>query len=376
MRALSLLPPIRQGSVIFDAGCGPGRASMVLAAALKQKIIAVDLCEDFLSALQAAASAQGMGDLIEARCANMAKLDATPKSINLIWSEGAIYCIGFDNGLSLWRPLLAEDGLIACTELSWLTAQQSEESSQFWNAAYPGMRSISENLMAAESLGYACLDYFVLPESCWWDEYYGPLSHNIEQLKSEDKRDDYLCRAIENAATEIEMFRQYSNEYGYVFYLLQKSNVSIERANDSDASAIARVFRQSRALLTFLPCLHTEEEDLQFFAKKILPTHTVFVAKESDSDNIVGFITFDHRWVHQLYLVPDQIHTGIGSRLLNLVKSKTDRLQLWAFKKNVMAAKFYAKHGFKPIEETDGSNNEEKEPDVLFEWIRANEIQK
>jgi hypothetical protein len=41
------------------------------------------------------------------------------------------------------------------------------------------------------------------------------------------------------------------------------------------------------------------------------------------------------------------------------------------FQKSVAAIRFYLAQGFREIERTDGSRNEAREPDVLFEWVRG-----
>ena len=46
-------------------------------------------------------------------------------------------------------------------------------------------------------------------------------------------------------------------------------------------------------------------------------------------------------------------------------------LRLWVFQKNTAALAFYRARGFREVERTDGSRNEEREPDVLLAWSRA-----
>ena len=71
-----------------------------------------------------------------------------------------------------------------------------------------------------------------------------------------------------------------------------------------------------------------------------------------------------------LYLLPGQYRRGIGSMLLDKAKSLSNgRMQLYAFQRNARARAFYEHHGFKAIESGDGSENEENEPDVLYEWV-------
>jgi serine/threonine-protein kinase HipA len=223
LHALELLPPIPKKARIYDLGCGPGCASIILANKLQQKIIAVDLSEDFLRQLNDNTVKYGDVDLIETRCGDMMELSEHPETIDLIWTEGAIFIPGFDNALAHWRPMLKKKGLIACTELSWLTTERSNAATMFWKTNYPAMRSVKENIAAAEKLGYTCLNHFTLPESCWWNKYYHPLLQNIERLEEEAAKDEILSNAISNTKAEIELFRYHHHEYGYVFYLLQKS---------------------------------------------------------------------------------------------------------------------------------------------------------
>lgn len=144
--------------------------------------------------------------------------------------------------------------------------------------------------------------------------------------------------------------------------------VTIEEACTGDAKAIAELMRLSReAALPYLPKLHTREEDLTYIQEHLLPSNRVYVARD-DSHRLVGYIAFDDEWVNHLYLLPDSTRIGIGSQLLNIAKGQRAHLQLWCFQKNDSARQFYEKHGFKIIKETDGSDNEEKEPDWLFVW--------
>jgi ribosomal protein S18 acetylase RimI-like enzyme len=62
---------------------------------------------------------------------------------------------------------------------------------------------------------------------------------------------------------------------------------------------------------------------------------------------------------------------GIGTSLLNIAQQASDRLQLWTFQRNTNARRFYERRGFALVRKTDGSRNEEKEPDALYRWTRS-----
>ena len=217
--ALRRLPPVPPAPRVLDLGCGAGRQTLVLAEALRTRVVAVDLHQPFLDQLNASAQAQGLAALVETRCADMATLEVAPGSVDLLWSEGAIYLLGFEDGLRLWRPWLAPGGLVAITECSWLGATRAEELAAFWREAYPAIGSVADNRARAGRAGFEVCDWFALPASAWWDDYYTPLLRRMEELAP--RADPTLAAIIAETAREIDLYRRYHADYGYVFYLLR-----------------------------------------------------------------------------------------------------------------------------------------------------------
>jgi len=87
-------------------------------------------------------------------------------------------------------------------------------------------------------------------------------------------------------------------------------------------------------------------------------------------DAMTGFIAFREGWIDQLYVLPGAQGRGIGTSLLEIAQHAFDHLQLWTFQRNANARRFYQARGFALLRETDGSGNEEKEPDALYRWTR------
>jgi GNAT superfamily N-acetyltransferase len=142
------------------------------------------------------------------------------------------------------------------------------------------------------------------------------------------------------------------------------------RATLDDADGIAAVFSSSLRLLTFLPVLHTVEEDRRFIENIILKECEVIVA-EGDP-GIVSFLAPNGEEIRLLYSHPDFIGSGAGSLLLDAVKkSSVAALELWCFQANERARRFYEERGFRAVRFTDGQDNEEKVPDVRYRWVRA-----
>jgi len=140
----------------------------------------------------------------------------------------------------------------------------------------------------------------------------------------------------------------------------------------NDADAIARVFSPSLRLLTFLPELHTVEEDRWFIANIILKECEVTVAEQHNS--IVSFLARQDEEIRLLHTHPNFIGLGAGSLLLDAAKTAgSAALELWCFQSNVCARQFYEARGFRPIKFTDGQHNEEKTPDVRYRWEQSTE---
>jgi len=223
LRALGSCGAIPPSPRVLDLGCGSGRQTLVLARALRSRVLALDNHAPFLRELERRAAEASLGDLVETRCADMGAPGVATGAFDLIWSEGAIYILGFENGLRTWRPLLAPGGRLAVTECSWLGDDPPVEVREFWQAAYPMMGSIPANCERARRVGFEVLDAFPLPASAWWDDYYRPLLARVQQLEPEARDNEVLAGAIAEVHQEIELFERYGATYGYVFYVCRTS---------------------------------------------------------------------------------------------------------------------------------------------------------
>jgi len=141
----------------------------------------------------------------------------------------------------------------------------------------------------------------------------------------------------------------------------------LRRATIADADAIAAVFSPSFRLLTFLPPLHTVEEDRWFIENVILRDCEVTLAE--DESGIVAFLARQGEEVRLLYAHPDRVGMGAGTQLIEAAtRSGVAALELWCFEANTRGRRFYEKRGFRAVRFTDGAHNEEKMPDVRYRW--------
>ena len=150
--------------------------------------------------------------------------------------------------------------------------------------------------------------------------------------------------------------------------------IDLRQAVPGDADAIAEIHTTARReAMPWLAVVHTDEETRDWVANIVLPNQDVWVA-EIDGE-VVGYAAIDGAELSDLYVRPGYQGRGIGTALLEKAKELSPgQLGLWAFQRNDGARRFYERHGFEVIELTDGSDNEEREPDVRYRWIRDSRL--
>jgi ribosomal protein S18 acetylase RimI-like enzyme len=141
---------------------------------------------------------------------------------------------------------------------------------------------------------------------------------------------------------------------------------AVRRAEPADAPAVAETFTAAFAGLTYLPKLHTADEDRAFFGR-VVAEHEVWVAEQDG--RIVGFAALSDDVLEHIYVRPDLQGRGIGGALLDVAKQRRPNgFGLWVFQQNAGARRFYERHGLQLVRETDGAGNEERTPDAFYKW--------
>ena len=222
VKALSFIDGITEGSTIADLGCGTGCQTIYLANNTAAQITALDIAPASIEKLNDTIIQKGLGQRVKAVTGSMDNLPFDKNSLDVIWSEGAIYHIGYERGLQYWRDFLKPNGYIAVTESTWFTNERPSEINDFWMAGYPQIGTMPVKIKQMLGAGYMPVAAFILPDNCWTDNYYTPLAQT---------RRDFLAKYAENPAAqkwvdfsiyEEELYKQYSTYYGYAFYIGKK----------------------------------------------------------------------------------------------------------------------------------------------------------
>jgi len=223
LRALGFMNlPVDREYKIADIGCGTGSPTLTLAKSLKGHITAVDLFPEFLSELEEKARISGLDQRITTVATSMEELPFEREEYDLIWSEGAIYNMGFENGIKKWRDHLKPGGYLAVSELTWIRPSRPKEIEAFWEAEYPEISPASKKIMQLEKNGYALMGYFYLNPESWISNYYNSLEARFSSFLERHHLADLAQKVVEDQKTEIALYRKYMDYYSYGFYVARK----------------------------------------------------------------------------------------------------------------------------------------------------------
>jgi ubiquinone/menaquinone biosynthesis C-methylase UbiE len=207
---------------IADIGCGTGSSAMLLARLLNARITAVDVLQDFLEVLENRAEKMGLTEKIRTLNRSMDNLPFGDEEYDVIWSEGAIYNIGFEKGVKAWRRFLKTGGMMVVSEITWLTADRPSELQEYWQNEYPEIDAASSKIDILEKNGYAPVAYFVLPEQCWLDNYYRPLQDGFEAFLERNGNSESAQAIVNAEKKEIALYEKYQAHYSYGVYIARK----------------------------------------------------------------------------------------------------------------------------------------------------------
>jgi SAM-dependent methyltransferase len=195
---------------------------MTLAQHTPGHITGLDLFPGFIDLFNANAAKLNLADRVNGIVGSMDNLPFQNGELDLIWSEGAIYNIGFERGLNEWRKFLKTGGYVAVTEASWFTRERPDEIHDFWMAHYPEIDTIPNKVAQMQKAGYIPVATFILPENCWTDNYFIPQKARQEEFLEKYARNKTVEDFIAFMRREAELYSKYKQYYGYVFYIGRK----------------------------------------------------------------------------------------------------------------------------------------------------------
>jgi SAM-dependent methyltransferase len=223
VRALGLCRELPQAPAIADLGCGVGGQTLQLAELIPSgSIVAIDRHAPSIERLRRTIVERGLQSRIRAVVGDMARPEQAPGSFDLVWSEGALYCIGLRDALRVCHDLLRPGGYLAFTEAVWRRADPPPEVAASFDLDYPDMGRTVDAVAAIEDSGLDLVGHFTLPDEAWWDEFYTPMEARIVELRGRFADDHEASAILDQLAAEPEMHRRHAAFYAYEFFVARR----------------------------------------------------------------------------------------------------------------------------------------------------------
>jgi len=222
-RAFNTIPKLQTSPLILDIGCGQGMQTIEIAIISGGNIIALDNHQTFLDMLMKQAKKQRVEEKIVPKNMSMLDMDFEKETFDIIWSEGALYFMGFQNGLRRCHQLLKDKGYLAVTELVYTVPNPPNAVVEYIESEYPDIKNIEENIETIKNEGFHLISNFTLPESAWRDNYYLPMEKELPRLNKKYQGNEVALAVFEGFRKEIEFYKKYSKYYGYEFFVMQKN---------------------------------------------------------------------------------------------------------------------------------------------------------
>lgn len=198
-QAYHILPPIKKPTIL-DCGCGNGIPTIELAILSKGYIIAVDIDKKSLALLKQKAKALNLTKHIRTRKCNLEKLHFKKYYFDIIWCEGAINSIGFEQAICSWKQFLQSSGFMVI---------------------HDQIKDHKRKLKSIPAYGYNLVDKFIISAASWYHEYLKPLEKRILELKNKYKIRQNIIDILNQEAYEIELFKRNPDDFASIFYIMQ-----------------------------------------------------------------------------------------------------------------------------------------------------------
>lgn len=202
---------------ILDIACGVGSSTVLLANHFKNSVVeGFDLFKHYKESLDEKITENALSDRVYSYCMDMKDPDFANEEFDIVFCEASIEIIGFKKGLNEWKRLLKPEGYMIVSDITWLK-KPSSESRKFWKNTYSEIDTVENKIKAIENEGYEFIDYITVPKKDW-NEYYNKLEKNLNSLSSDKSAKDFITQLKK----EITTYRQNSDDYSYVFYIMKK----------------------------------------------------------------------------------------------------------------------------------------------------------
>ena len=199
-KAFLMLPELFNPTIL-DIGCGSGVPTLELARLSNGQIIGIDISQPLLDELTRKIEAAGLSNRVQTVKSSLFEMDFPDERFDLVWAEGSVYVIGFEQGLKSWRRLIKPKGFLV---------------------VHDETDDLTKKLEQIPICGYELIGHFIVSSDEWWREYYEPLEKRIQELHVQYPDDEEALKVLDKERREVEMFKRNPKRFGSVFFVMQK----------------------------------------------------------------------------------------------------------------------------------------------------------
>ena len=219
-RAFEIMSDVPESPRILDVGCGPGMQTVELLRITSGTVVALDLIPEMITRVRARAESAGVSDRLETLEQDMTEMAFPESSFDVVWSEGAIYFLGFEAGLKKVKDFVKPGGYVTVSEAVWLKPNPPPEVVEFWKE-YPEIDTVTEKLEVIKRIGYESVGHFIFPATAWTEHYYNPMEERIAEKTAEWSCIPEAEAVLKEARNEISTFRRHSDYFSYAFFVMR-----------------------------------------------------------------------------------------------------------------------------------------------------------
>jgi ubiquinone/menaquinone biosynthesis C-methylase UbiE len=220
-RAYQMIPMLSRPRIL-DVGCGEGGPTLELARLSGGEVVGLDIHRPSLERLRKRIDEAGLSGRVRVKVCSMLEMDFPDDAFDILWSEGSIHVVGFEQGLRDWRRFVKPGGFVVVHEGIRPQRELPPELRERWHGAYRNIKTAGEYIDVIAAQGYVLIGHFRVPAAVWWGEYFAPLAERIRTLRERHADDAEACAVLNQEEAEISLFKKYPDWYDSSFFVMQK----------------------------------------------------------------------------------------------------------------------------------------------------------
>lgn len=199
-KAYKLLPEIKNPHIL-DIGCGTGVPTIELAQISGGDVTGVDNDPLSLEILQNKINTLELNNQVSFIEDSINTLTFTEKSFDILWAEGSVFVMGFEDSIKEWYRFLKPQGFLVI---------------------HDDDKEKNKKLKLAKKYGYKLIAELDLSNQIWEEEYFIPLEQLIKEFKEKYPDDLELIAELDKDQMEIDQARLNSQRSSSFIVILQK----------------------------------------------------------------------------------------------------------------------------------------------------------